>query len=209
MTVKELLDKTDRTYISGEMTQRYGGDLEEGEAYTAEAVEHMLALKPERSGENLIVCAQYREWFPDVESPTYMDTTLYKKAELLSENGMSHGYAYDMIPWPRILGTDVAQTSIELYGTQECALAIYHEMTFFGCWKEQWESNVRELLDCQAQEQAYPVADLWEGIDVRQPEPSCSEEEQGAMILRDNRAVLAGILKKEQERLQQPMAESR
>ncbi len=210
MNVKELLDKTDRLYMAEEMTRRYGEDLEQGEAYTVEALDHMLGFEQENSPDNLIVCAQYREWFPDVDSPAYMDTTLYKKEELLSDNGMGHGYAYDMILWPQILGTEVAQTSIERYGVEECALAIYHEMTFFGCWMDQWKSNIRELgeiivvddsEECSRKQQAYPVEDLWEGMDAREPELSFTEEEQRIQILKENREILMGILRQERERL--------
>lgn len=207
MTVKELLDKMDRLYITEEMTKRYGSDLEPGEAYTAEALDHMLALEPESGAGNLIVCNQYREWFPDEESPEYMDTTLYKKTELLAENGRGHGYAYDMVSWPQILGADVADTSIKLYGEAECALAIYHEMTFFGCWRDQRESNIRELEekisveDCELEEQVYPVSDLWEGLEVPEPELSCQEEAQRIRVLQENRGILEGILERERQRL--------
>lgn len=45
-------------------------------------------------------------------------------------------YAFEFKPWAEILGSQVAEASIEAYGAEMVCLAIFNEMTFFGADQE-------------------------------------------------------------------------
>ena len=218
MTVKELFNKADKMNVLKGMAEQYGEDDEDGERYSLEIFEQILSIKPAQCPDDLIVCVRYAEWPSDEAGGRYMDASLYRKEDVAGKQIKTgdgdgeryvHGYSFELAGWPEILGTEVAHASLERYGLDACAQAIYHDMTFFGCRMEQREECIKEIRDRLlgtgnevGSSRTFPVRDMWEELGTGlEPERAVTKNGSMERILEQNRTALNAILHQEKERL--------
>ena len=174
MTVQELFEQADRKSIAHKIAcfdmeaqeledQEKDEMIQEYESDIMESFEEMLSLIPDGESDWIIICVYQTDL--EYMDNCYISASGIKKQDLKTKeifsfdpditvdedtysNEYIQSYGLEFMDWSEVLAMEVGQGSIDKYGMNECAEAIYREMTFCGMfYDEQRMTSEKEIED--------------------------------------------------------------
>lgn len=150
MTVYELLKKADPYFIVEKMMEQKDFFVNKTELDFFNSLKLIREMDPAElfGNESYLFCIKTKEINDGYEqySLSVFETNKEQLKEILklqASNQLPEDFLLEPLAlkdWDEILGMNIAEVSINEYGMNECATAIYKEMTFLGLFEEEREN---------------------------------------------------------------------